>query len=666
MSNHRTIKKVLIANRGEIAIRVMRTCQSMGIYTVAIFSDADEHALFVKQADEAVRIGGYQPSESYLLMDTVIEAAKRTGADAIHPGYGFLSENATFATKCQEAGIIFIGPKPSAINALGDKKRSKQLVQKFNVPTVPGYDGDDQSTDNLAQQAEKVGFPLLLKASAGGGGKGMRIVRESKNLVKEIEAAKREAKSAFGDDTLLIERYFDDARHIEFQVFGDQHGNIIHLFERDCSIQRRYQKIIEESPSPALTPKLRAKMAEAAINAARSVAYDNAGTVEFILDKKGDFYFLEVNTRLQVEHPVTETVTGLDLVRLQIEVAEGKPFAFKQEDLIATGHAIECRLYAEDPYNNYLPVTGTIRHFLPYASEAMRYDTGVVSGSTIDVFYDPMIAKVIAKGNDRNDALRIMSNALRKTVLTGLTTNKAFLIEVLNDKGFADGDFDTRYLDQHPELTEPRIPNNQVLIESATAAALTAWLVRQTERTVMHSIPSGFRNSFYRGQVQSYTWKEELIKLEYRYHNQLFIVSVNEEKATVRIVSSTPEQLVLEWNGYRKRFTVSAGNNSTWVHHPEYGELKLKEVLRFQEAEIENVPGSYKAPMPGQVVQVLVKPGDLVKAGDGLLVINSMKMENTIEAFEDGTVEEVYVEANGFIEADTLLLKLNPTEKETK
>jgi acetyl-CoA carboxylase biotin carboxylase subunit len=663
MSNQRNINKVLVANRGEIAIRVMRTCQSMGINTVAIFSDADENALFVKQADEAVRIGGYQPSESYLLMDTVIEAALRTGADAIHPGYGFLSENTAFATKCHEAGIIFIGPKPSAINALGDKKRSKQLVQQFNVPTVPGYDGDDQSTENLAQQAEKVGFPLLLKASAGGGGKGMRIVRESKNLIKEIEAAKREAKSAFGDDTLLIERYFDDARHIEFQVFGDQHGNIIHLFERDCSIQRRYQKIIEESPSPALTPELRAKMAEAAVNAARSVGYDNAGTVEFILDKKGNFYFLEVNTRLQVEHPVTETVTGLDLVRLQIEVAEGKPFAFKQEDLTATGHAIECRIYAEDPYNNYLPVTGTIRHFLPFASEAMRYDIGVVSGSTIDVFYDPMIAKVIAKGQNRSEALRIMTDALRKTVLSGLTTNKSFLIEVLNDKGFASGDFDTRYLDQHPELTEPRQPSNQILIESATAAALAAWQTRQNDRNVMRSIPSGFRNSFYRGQVQSFTWKEQLIKLEYRFHNQLFTVTAGEEKATVKIVSNTTEQLVLEWNGLRKRFTVSMGSNSTWVHHPEYGELELKEVPRFPEAEIENVPGAYKAPMPGQVVQVLVKPGDVVKSGDGLLVINSMKMENTIEAFEDGTVEEVYVEANGFIEADTLLLKLNPTEK---
>lgn len=663
MFNQRTINKVLVANRGEIAIRVMRTCQGMGIQTVAIFSNADENALFVKQADEAVRIGGYQPAESYLLMDTVIEAAKRTGADAIHPGYGFLSENAQFARKCQEAGIIFIGPKPSAIDALGDKKRSKQLVQQFNVPTVPGYDGDDQSTENLAQQAEKVGFPLLLKASAGGGGKGMRIVHESKNLTKEIEAAKREAKSAFGDDTLLIERYFDDARHIEFQIFGDQHGNIVHLFERDCSIQRRYQKVIEESPSPALTPELRARMAAAAVNAAKSVGYDNAGTVEFILDKKGEFYFLEVNTRLQVEHPVTEAVTGLDLVRLQIEVAEGKAIPFKQEDLKATGHAIECRLYAEDPYNNYLPVTGTIRHFLPYSNEAMRYDTGVVSNSAIDVFYDPMIAKVIAKGHNRAEALRIMTNALRKTVLTGLTTNKAFLIEVLNDNGFAAGDFDTRYLDQHPELTQPRIPSEEVLAESAAAATLAAWVNRQAERQVLRSIPSGFRNSFYKGQVQRYTYKERTIAVEYRFDNQEFKIKVNDIAAVVKIVSSTTEYLVLEWNGLRKQFTVSPSANTTWVHHPAFGELELKETPRYPEAEIENIPGAYKAPMPGQVVQVLVKPGDKVQAGDGLLVINSMKMENTIEAFEDGTIEEVYVEANGFIEADTLLLKLTPTEK---
>lgn len=663
MYNQRTINKILVANRGEIAIRVMQTCQEMGISTVAIFSDADENALFVKEADEAVRIGGSQPSESYLVMDKVIDAAKRTGADAIHPGYGFLSENAAFAKKCQEAGIIFIGPKPEAIDALGDKKRSKQLVQQFNVPTVPGYDGDDQTTENLYQQAEKVGFPLLLKASAGGGGKGMRIVRESKNLTKEIEAAKREAKSAFGDDTLLIERYFDDARHIEFQVFGDQHGNIIHLFERECSIQRRYQKIIEESPSPALTPELRARMAEGAVNAAKSVGYDNAGTVEFILDKKGDFYFLEVNTRLQVEHPVTETITGLDLVRLQIEVAEGKPIPFNQEDVVASGHAVECRLYAEDPYNNYLPVTGTIRHFLPYDSDNMRYDTGVVSGSTIDVFYDPMIAKVISYGNDRAEALRVMSNALRKTTLTGLTTNKAFLIEVLNDNGFAIGDFDTRYLDQHPELTQPRQPNAEQLAESAVAATLAAWVQRENERTVMGNVPSGWRNSFYCGQTQAYSWKDEALKVEYRYLNNQFKITVGDIEATVKIIAAFNESLVLEWNGIRKRFVISAGETTTWVHHPAFGELELKETPRYPEAEIETVPGAYKAPMPGQVVQVLVKPGDTVSAGDGLLVINSMKMENTIEAYEDGTVEEVYVEANGFIEADTLLLKLNPTEK---
>ncbi len=662
MSEPRAIHKVLVANRGEIAIRVMRTCKAMGISTVAIFSDADENSLFVKYADEAVRIGGHQPSESYLLMDKVIEAAKRTSADAIHPGYGFLSENATFATKCAEAGLTFIGPKPSAIDALGDKKRSKELVQQFNVPTVPGYDGDDQSLDNLVQQAEKVGFPLLLKASAGGGGKGMRIVRESKNLQKEIEGAKREALSSFGNDVLLIERYFEDARHIEFQIFGDKHGNIVHLFERDCSIQRRYQKIIEESPSPALTPELRARMADAAVNAAKSVGYDNAGTVEFILDKKGDFYFLEVNTRLQVEHPVTETITGLDLVRLQIEVAEGKAIPFKQEEITASGHAIECRIYAEDPYNNYLPVTGTIRHFLPYVNENMRYDTGVVSGSVIDVFYDPMIAKVIARGNDRADALRIMTNALRKTVLTGLTTNKGFLIEVLNDKGFAAGDFDTKYLDNNPKLTEPRQPSDAVLAESAVAATLIGFNQRQNQRKVLRNIPSGWRNSFYRGQVQAYTFKEQTAKLEYYQHGKQLFFKIGGEEVKVQLVSLDGGQLVIEYNGLRKRFTVSAATNSTWVHHPEYGELELKEISRYPEAEVAVIPGTYRAPMPGQVVKVLVKPGDTVQSGDGLLVINSMKMENTIEAFESGTVEEVYVEANGFIEAETLLLKINKAE----
>lgn len=663
MPKPRAISKILIANRGEIAVRVLRTCKSMGIATVAVFSDADEKSLFVKMADEAVRIGGHQPSDSYLVMDKLIEAALRTGADAVHPGYGFLSENATFAAKCREAGLVFVGPKPEAINALGDKKRSKQLVQQFNVPTVPGYDGDDQSLENLAQQAEKVGFPLLLKASAGGGGKGMRIVRESKNLNKEIEAAKREALSSFGDDTLLIERFFEDSRHIEFQVFGDQHGNIVHLFERECSIQRRYQKIIEESPSPALSPELRAKMAEAAVNAARSVGYDNAGTVEFILDSQGNFYFLEVNTRLQVEHPVTEAITGLDLVRLQIEVAEGKPLPFAQSDITAQGHAIECRLYAEDPYNNYLPVTGTIGHFLPYETPAMRYDTGVNSGSVINVFYDPMIAKVIAKGQNRAEALRIMVQALRKTVLTGLTTNKGFLIEVLTDGGFATGDFNTKYLDLNPELTKPRQPGAVVLAECAVAAALANWQQRQANRVVMASIPAGWRNSFYKGQIQAYTWKEQTLTVEYRYAQQRFEVKVGEQTATVVLVSLTETQMILEFNGVRKRFTVSRTGHGVWVHHPQYGELELKETPRYPEAQLATIPGAYRAPMPGQVVKVLVKAGDAVKAGDGLLVINSMKMENTIEAFEDGTVEEVYVAANGFIEAETLLLKiLTPTQ----
>lgn len=663
MPELKTINKILIANRGEIAIRVIRTCQQMGVSTVAIFSDADEQALFVKQADEAVRIGGHQPSESYLMMDKVIAAAKRTDADAIHPGYGFLSENAAFAAKCKEAGVIFIGPKPEAILALGDKKRSKQLVQQHGVPTVPGYDGDDQRVENLAQQAEQVGFPLLLKASAGGGGKGMRIVREAKNLQKEIEAAKREAQSAFGDDTLLLERYFENARHIEFQVFGDRHGNVVHLFERECSIQRRYQKIIEESPSPALTPELRARMAEAAVNAAKSVGYDNAGTVEFILDDKGEFYFLEVNTRLQVEHPVTEAITGLDLVRLQIEVAEGKPLPFKQHDITSTGHAIECRIYAEDPYNQYLPVTGTIRHFLPFETEAMRYDTGVVSGSAIDVFYDPMIAKVIAKGPNRVEALRIMANALHKTVLTGLTTNKGFLITVLNSEGFANGNFDTKYLDNNPELIQPPKPSDDVLMEAAAAATLVGWHNRNHNRKVMRTIPSGWRNSFYRGQVQAFTWKDQEVKVEYYQHQgQMRFKTSEGEEINAYLISFEAGRLVMEWGGLRKRFAVSVAEQSTWVHHPEYGELELKNVSRFPELEVAAQPGTYRAPMPGQVVRVLVQAGDTVQVGDGLLVINSMKMENTIEAFEAGTVEEVYVETNGFIEAETLLLKIGKWE----
>ncbi|GIV34451.1 MAG: hypothetical protein KatS3mg031_1986 [Chitinophagales bacterium] len=414
-----SITKILIANRSEIAIRIMRTCRKMGIATVAVFSEADKNALFVKHADEGIALGGYAASDSYLNQEKIIAAAKRTGADAIHPGYGFLSENESFARRCEQEGILFIGPNSKAIEAMGDKIRAKEIMQKHGVPVVPGYDGEDQSMETLRKEAKKIGFPVLLKASAGGGGKGMRIVREEKTLEKDIEGAKREALSAFGDDTLLIEKYFDSARHIEFQILGDKHGQVIHLFERECSIQRRYQKIIEESPSPVMTDALREKMAAAALKAAQAIKYDNAGTVEFIVDDKLHFYFLEVNTRLQVEHPVTEMVTGLDLVKLQIEVAQGLPLPLSQNDVKQNGHAVECRLYAEDPYNHFLPATGKVLAYLPDESGCTRYDSGVENGSVIDIHYDPMIAKVITWGNTRSDAIRKMKHALRRDRLAG-------------------------------------------------------------------------------------------------------------------------------------------------------------------------------------------------------------------------------------------------------
>ncbi|MDX2002592.1 MAG: biotin carboxylase N-terminal domain-containing protein [Chitinophagales bacterium] len=660
--NH--IRKILIANRGEIAIRIMRTCREMGIPTVAVFSDADRGALFVKTADEAVAIGGYNPSESYLDQEKIIQAALRIGADAIHPGYGFLSENATFALRCQIEGLTFIGPSPTAIEAMGDKKNAKQLVAKFEVPTVPGYDGNDQSLDALKYHASEVGYPLLLKASAGGGGKGMRIVRDGRNLEKEIEAAKREALSAFGDDTLLIERYFEGARHIEFQIFGDKHGNTIHLFERECSIQRRYQKIIEESPSPALDDDLRNRMAQAALNVARTVNYDNAGTVEFILDKDRNFYFLEVNTRLQVEHPVTEAITGLDLVKMQIDVARGLPLSITQDELEVEGHSIECRLYAEDPYNNYLPVSGRVIRFLTVENEAMRFDAGIENGSLIDVFYDPMIAKVISIGENREDAINSLIYALRKTVLMGLNTNKQFLVSVLDHEEFRQGKFDTQFLARHPELHIHAGLSSNALDEMAIAATIMRWVHRQEEQSMLRQVPSGWRNNFYQYQFENYQYQDQHLKVTYRYDRGLFNIMIADRQYEAYIVLQDEEVLSIEINGIRRYYYVVEDMETMYVHSDMLGDVALKVIPRFPESVAESIKGAYTAPMPGQVVKVLVQPGDQVKAGDGLLVLISMKMENTIEAFEEGVVEEVYVEEAGFVEADSLLLKISPITEE--
>ncbi len=652
------IQKILIANRGEIALRIMRTCAQMGIATVAIYSDADKDSLFVRQADEAICIGGKQAAESYLDPNKIIEAARQTHADAIHPGYGFLSENAHFARRCADEGFIFIGPNPQAITAMGSKIGAKAIMQERGVPTIPGYNGEDQSIQNLTEQALKIGFPLLLKASAGGGGKGMRIVRNPEDVEKSIDAAKRESLAAFGDDTLLIEKYFDSARHIEFQIFGDQHGNAIHCFERECSIQRRYQKIIEESPSPALTPALRQEMGSAAVAAAKAIGYDNAGTVEFILTPDNNFYFLEVNTRLQVEHPVTELVTGLDLVQLQIEVAQGLPLPFAQEDLIQTGHAIECRLYAEDTSNNFLPTTGTIHLWQTGKTGNLRYDTGVTTNSVIDIYYDPMIAKVIAYAPNRYDCIRKMRRALQELVLLGLTTNKDFLIQILQNQQFITGHFDTHFLGKSFTYS-PQHLSDQHLHQFAIAALLYQWQQRRNALQTLQQLPSGWRNNYYQPQTEVFNWGNTAIELDYRVTNNQFEITIANTRYEAQLLEQIGHQLVCLINQHRLTFTIADTPQILHLHNPDRGSITLEKVSPFPEKQIEQVKGAYTSPMPGEVVKVLVKAGDVVKTGDTLIVLTSMKMENAIEAHEDGTVEEVYVSEKTIVAADALLLKMD-------
>jgi acetyl-CoA carboxylase biotin carboxylase subunit len=472
----RPIRKILIANRGEVAVRIIRACRELGIGAALIYSDADARSIPVYMADESRLIGPPPPTESYLRGDRIIQAALEMACDAIHPGFGFLSENADFAAAVQAAGLIFIGPDPDSIRAMGLKTAALDLMRAASVPTLPGYEGGVSDEDYL-RFAHEIGYPVLVKAAAGGGGKGMRIVRTESDLSDAIHSARREAAKAFADDRVFLEKYIDEARHIEFQIFADRHGNTVHLFERECSIQRRHQKIIEESPSPYLTDDLRARMGMAAIKAAQTVNYVNAGTIEFIVDPRdGQFYFLEMNTRLQVEHPVTELVTGLDLVKLQIRAAQGEPFPFRQGDISQRGHAIECRVYAEDPANGFLPAIGTILHSVEPQGPSIRVDTGVRSGDEITIHYDPMIAKLIVYGQDRQDAIRRMDSALAQYVILGLTTNLRFLRAVVNHPDFRDGRTTTALIERHFANWQPpdQLIPDEVLIAAALAEMLTS------------------------------------------------------------------------------------------------------------------------------------------------------------------------------------------------
>jgi acetyl-CoA carboxylase biotin carboxylase subunit len=649
------IQKILIANRGEIARRIMRTCRKMGIATVAVYSDADADMPFVTEADEAVRLGPALSTESYLRIEKMMEAAALTHSDAIHPGYGFLAENAGFADACAEAGVIFIGPAAEAIRAMGSKREAKALVVKAGVPVIPGYNGADQDPEVLAQEAIKIGFPVLLKASAGGGGKGMKLVREESGLAEAISSAAREGQSSFGDGTLLVEKYIEDPRHVEIQILGDHHGNLIHLNERECSIQRRHQKVIEEAPSPVLDSALRNQMGEAAVRCGKAIGYQNAGTVEFILAPDRSFYFLEVNTRLQVEHPVTECLTGLDLVEEQIRMAQGELLRTSQEAVRFEGAAIEVRLYAEDPAAGFLPQTGKVVDWHLPPAEGLRVDSGVETGSNVGIHYDPMLAKIITSGESRGVALQRMRHALRSLSVQGLATNRDFLLRVLDHPAFVAGDIDTHFIDRHMQdgLVDAVA---EVEAQGATiVAALAEQQCRDRDRVLVPGVPSGWRNNYHTPQWVDYTTGDRDIRVEYRHlGDDRFIVWVEEDERQIRVISWEPPNLAFEDGAHRRSARVTFEGDRIFVHSPNYN-VALRRKPRFPDKSLAIPEGGCVAPMPGKVIELRVGEGDSVQAGQVLLIMEAMKMEHTVIAPHDGTVAQVTVTAGDQVDADVLL-----------
>jgi propionyl-CoA carboxylase alpha chain len=648
------ISKVLVANRGEIARRIFRTCRDMGLGSVAIYSNADAGEPHMREADEAVPLIGSSPAETYLDIDAVISAAKQAGADAVHPGYGFLAENASFARAVLSAGLIWIGPPAGAIEVMGSKLESKRLMEAAGVPIVPSIPLD--GPDSVDVSAQSLGYPVLVKASAGGGGKGMRVVSEPADLLEAIDSARREAESAFGDSTVFLEKYLTAPRHIEIQVFGDVHGHVVSLHERECSIQRRHQKIIEESPSPVIDPTMRRAMGEAAIQAARAVDYVGAGTVEFLY-QDGTFYFLEMNTRLQVEHPVTEMVTGLDLVKLQIEIADGERLPDEEPGL--EGHAMEARLYAEDPLNDYLPASGRFHRFRFPDLEGVRVDAGIEDGSTVTVHYDPMIAKVIAHGATRESAAVTLATALRRAHIHGSTTNRALLIRILEHPEFLSGDIDTDFLIRYDasELGRPLLdPTEERLAALAAAASDQAW--DRESSPVLRTIPSGWRNWPDQLQLRVYTGDHGQHDIGYTLRRPFNLKGVSQ----VSIVEVSPREASILVGDTLIRFDVARYGELRYVDS-DLGPARLVEVPRFPSSETEEDAGSLHAPMPGKVIRVGTMVGEKVSEGRPLVVMEAMKMEHTLRAPHDGIVSQVLCEPGDQVEADTILIVVEDTER---
>jgi 3-methylcrotonyl-CoA carboxylase alpha subunit len=656
---------VLIANRGEIACRIIRTLKRLGIRAVAVYSDADRDALHVAQADEAIWIGPAAASESYLRADAILGAAAHAGARAVHPGYGFLAENAGFARACRAAGLTFVGPSPEAIEAMGAKDQAKAAAAAADVPLIPGYQGGRQDQAGLLEAAHELGFPVLLKAVAGGGGKGMRVVARPDDFTAALEGARREALAAFGDERMLLERYLAAPRHIEVQVFGDHHGNVVHLFERDCSVQRRHQKVLEEAPAPALSPEQRTALGAAAVRLAAAIGYANAGTVEFLMDERGAFYFMEMNTRLQVEHPVTEMVTGLDLVEWQLRVAAGEPLPRTQQQITLSGHAIEARLYAEDPERGFLPSTGMLAHLrLPAADRALRIETGVATGDRVSPFYDPMLAKIVAWGRDRAEALRRVRAAVDDTEVVGRATNLEFLATVLRHDAFEHGAVSTAFVEENAAALLPPAPPPD---ERALAIASLWLLCRQRRHMAAAAAASADPHSPWH-RVDG--WRLNDVghqSLRLRAGDQPVAIDAQADGAGWRLHIGARElracaevaedgRLEVELDGARWRAGVVALGDQLHLFTP-LGRFQVQRMDPLAVAAAEDEQGDVlTAPMPGKIVRQLIAAGDRVGRGAPLLVLEAMKMEHTIVAPGDGRVAALrYVEGDQVEEGAILL-----------
>ena len=673
---------LLVANRGEIACRVMRTARRMGLKTVAVYSDADATSRHVREADEAVRLGPAAARESYLNVDAVIEAAQRTGTGAIHPGYGFLSENGTFVKALEQAGITFVGPPASAIAAMGDKSAAKARMANAGVPLVPGYHGDDQGDALLRSEADKIGYPVMLKASAGGGGKGMRVVESGEGFQAALDGCRRESKAAFGDDRMLIEKYLVQPRHVEVQVFCDRYGNGVYLFERDCSVQRRHQKVIEEAPAPGMTTELRAAMGDAAVRAAQEIGYVGAGTVEFLLDSSpgqdGAFYFMEMNTRLQVEHPVTEMITGQDLVEWQLRVAMGEPLPCRQDELTITGHSFEARIYAEDPEQDFLPATGLLTRFAldlegaGLGADQVRLDSGVESGDTVSMHYDPMLAKLIVHGVDRDAALATLNRALAALDVQGVVTNRAFLQRLANHPGFKNVELDTRFIERNEAtLFAPR----PFSTEDYASAALIGLhqLAQECEIDSPWDRPDGFRlNAPHTIRIalcdpasaQAADNDSAVVVVEGKRAtlDTQWQLTIGNSTLTASLQPLEGDAVAVTLNGHRRRLQAYKDGHVVVMAEPS-GETRLfwRRIDAIDHGHHET-ESTLTAPMHGTVVALLVEPGVSVEKGMPLMVMEAMKMEHTMTAPADGSVETFHFQAGDTVSQGAVLLDFAPSE----